>query len=77
VWFESSLCATHFECIDMLLHASLAHERRVAVAIAGWMQLLLDLNTAALKTLAVDLQPVARVAGFKAGFPYVLWDMDR
>jgi hypothetical protein len=77
VWFESSLCATHFECIDMRLNASLAHERRVAVAIAGWMQLLLDLNTAALKIFDIEVQATARMAVFRKGFPYVLWDMDR
>ncbi|DBA86104.1 TPA: hypothetical protein ACH3X1_005623 [Trebouxia sp. C0004] len=76
VWFESSLCATHFECIDMRLNASLAHERRVAVAIAGWMQLLLDLNTAALKIFEIEVQATARMAVFRKGFPYVLWDMD-
>ena len=37
----------------MRLNASLAHEQRVAVAIAGWMQLLLDLNTAALKSFEI------------------------
>ena len=61
----------------MRLHASLAHERRVAVAIAGWMQLLLDLNTAALKIFAIEVQATARMAVFSKGFPYVLWDMDR
>ncbi|DBA81237.1 TPA: hypothetical protein ACH3X2_007050 [Trebouxia sp. C0005] len=76
VWFESSLCATHFECIDMRLHASLAHERRVAVAIAGWMQLLHDLNTAALNIFAIEVQATARMAVFSNGFPYVLWGMD-
>jgi len=77
VWFESSLCATHFECIDMRLNASLMHERRVAVAIAGWMELLLDLNTAALKIFATVAQETARLALLRRGFPYVLWDMDR
>lgn len=61
----------------MRLNASLAHERRVAVAIAGWMQLLLDLNTAALKILKMEVQATARMAVFRKGFPYVLWDMDR
>lgn len=77
VWFESSLCATHFERIDMRLNASLMHERRVAVAIAGWMQLLLHLNTAALKTCATVAQATARLALLRKGFPYALWDMDR
>ena len=61
----------------MRLNASLAHERRVAVAIAGWMQLLLDLNTAALKIFEIEVQATARLAVFRKGFPYVLWDMDR
>ena len=77
VWFESSLCVTHFECIDMRLNASLVHERRVAVAIAGWMQLLLHLNTAVLKTFATVTQATARMALLRKGFPYVLWDLDR
>ena len=61
----------------MRLHASLAHERRVAVAIAGWMQLLLDLNTAPLKIFETEVQATARRAVCRSGFPYVLWDMDR
>ena len=61
----------------MRLHASLKHEQRVAVAIAGWMQLLLDLDTAALKTLAIKVQATTRAAMLEKGFPYVLWDMDR
>ena len=61
----------------MRLHASLAHERRVAVAIAGWMQLLHDLNTAALNIFAIEVQATARMAVFSNGFPYVLWGMDR
>ena len=77
VWFESSLCATHFECIDMRLNASLTHERRVAVAIAGWMQLLLHLNTAALEIFATVAQATARLALLRKGFPYILWDVDR
>lgn len=71
VWFESSLCATHFECIDMRLNASLMHERRVAVAIAGWMQLLLRLNTDALHTFATYAQAIPRLA-MREGFPYLL-----
>ena len=77
VWFESSLCATHFACIDMRLHASLAHERRVAVAIAGWMQLLSDLNMAALRIFAIEVPAKVRMAYFGKGFPYVLWELDR
>jgi len=78
VWLESSLCATHFECLDMRLHATLKHERRVAVAIAGWMQLLLDLNQAALNTLSTDfVQAAVRSAMLQNGFPYVLWGIDR
>jgi len=61
----------------MRLHASLKHERRVAVAIAGWMQLLLDLNEAALKTLTSDMQAVARSAILKKGFPYVFGGSNR
>ena len=61
----------------MRLNASLAHERRVAVAIAGWMQLLLDLNTAALRICDIEVQATARMAVLEQGFPYVLWEMDR
>ena len=41
------------------------------------MQLLLDLNTAALKIFEIEVQATARLAVFRKGFPYVLWDMDR
>ncbi len=61
----------------MRLNASLMHERRVAAAIAGWMQLLLHLDTAALKIFATVAQATARLALLGKGFPYVLWDMDR
>ena len=62
----------------MRLHATLKHERRVAVAIAGWMQLLLDLNQAALETLSTDsVQAAVRSAMLQNGFPYVLWGIDR
>ena len=53
----------------MRLNASLAHERRVAVAIAGWMQLLFDLNTAALKIFEIEVQATARLAVLSKGFP--------
>ena len=61
----------------MRLNATLNHERRVAVAIAGWMQLLFDLNTAALKTLAAQAEGTARLAVLRKGFPYPLWGSDR
>ena len=48
----------------MRYHASLAHERPVAVVVAGWMQLLLDLNTAALKMCEIEVQATARMAVF-------------
>ena len=61
----------------MRLNASLRHERHVAVAIAGWMQLLLHLDTAARKIFAAAAQATTRLALLRKGCPYVLWDMDR
>ena len=53
------------ECIDIRLSASLAHERHVAVALAGWMQLLFDLDISALKILELEVQATARMAVFR------------
>ena len=61
----------------MRLNVSLVHERRVAAAIAGWMQLLLHLHTAALKIFATVAQGTARLALLRKGFPCVLWDVDK
>ena len=61
----------------MRLNATLMHERRVAVATAGWMQFLVELDRAALKIFATVTQATARLALLRKGFPYVLWDLDR
>ena len=61
----------------MRLNATLMHERRVAVAIAGWMQFLVELDRATLKILATVTQATARLALLRKGFLYVLWDLNR